>query len=149
MLVCKLKFSNGSNAHIAQWALPILCVQALQHRTDGKLYRIQTPQTPIARTQRYSTYKMDEFPSGMNMMVAVLAYTGATQPFAAQQLAAVIAESHSRACATPTVLTDSNKVSRYVSATTAYSHTVTMTALRCTTSQGRSLANNCLLLCTI
>lgn len=50
--------------------------QALQHRTDGKLYRIQTPQTPIARTRRYNTYKMDEFPSGMNMMVAVLAYTG-------------------------------------------------------------------------
>ncbi|KAL0055264.1 hypothetical protein WJX82_009622 [Trebouxia sp. C0006] len=50
--------------------------QALQHRADGKLYRIQTPQTPIARTKRYDTYKMDEFPSGMNMMVAVLAYTG-------------------------------------------------------------------------
>jgi DNA-directed RNA polymerase I subunit RPA2 len=26
--------------------------QALQHRTDTKLYRIQTPQTPIARTSR-------------------------------------------------------------------------------------------------
>lgn len=52
------------------------CAQALQHRADGKLYRIQTPQTPIARTQRYNTYKMDEFPSGMNMIVAVLAYTG-------------------------------------------------------------------------
>lgn len=51
-------------------------LQALQHRADGKLYRIQTPQTPIARTKRYDTYKMDEFPSGMNMMVAVLAYTG-------------------------------------------------------------------------
>ena len=51
-------------------------MQALQHRADGKLYRIQTPQTPIARTQRYDTYHMDEFPSGMNMVVAVLAYTG-------------------------------------------------------------------------
>lgn len=51
-------------------------MQALQHRADGKLYRIQTPQTPIARTKRYNTYKMDEFPSGMNMIVAVLAYTG-------------------------------------------------------------------------
>lgn len=54
-----------------------LLMQALQHRADGKLYRIQTPQTPIARTKRYNTYKMDEFPSGMNMIVAVLAYTGA------------------------------------------------------------------------
>lgn len=53
-----------------------VALQALQHRADGKLYRIQTPQTPIARTKRYDTYKMDEFPSGMNMMVAVLAYTG-------------------------------------------------------------------------
>lgn len=40
------------------------------------MYRIQTPQTPIARTKRYDTYNMDEFPSGMNMVVAVLAYTG-------------------------------------------------------------------------
>lgn len=55
---------------------PFSILQALQHRADGKLYRIQTPQTPIARTQRYNTYKMDEFPSGMNMIVAVLAYTG-------------------------------------------------------------------------
>lgn len=54
-------------------------MQALQHRADGKLYRIQTPQTPIARTKRYNTYKMDEFPSGMNMIVAVLAYTGGQQ----------------------------------------------------------------------
>ena len=54
----------------------VLMMQALQHRADGKLYRIQTPQTPIARTKRYNTYKMDEFPSGMNMIVAVLAYTG-------------------------------------------------------------------------
>lgn len=54
----------------------LVLMQALQHRADGKLYRIQTPQTPIARTKRYNTYKMDEFPSGMNMIVAVLAYTG-------------------------------------------------------------------------
>ncbi|KAK9824626.1 hypothetical protein WJX72_011831 [[Myrmecia] bisecta] len=50
--------------------------QAFPHRTDGKMYRIQTPQTPIARTKRYDTYKMDEFPNGTNAIVAVLAYTG-------------------------------------------------------------------------
>ena len=50
--------------------------QALPHRTDNKLYRLQTPQTPIVRTQRYSKYAMDEFPNGTNAIVAVIAYTG-------------------------------------------------------------------------
>lgn len=50
--------------------------QAIKHRTDGKMYRLHTPQTPIARTQRYTKYHIDEFPMGMNMVVAVLAYTG-------------------------------------------------------------------------
>jgi DNA-directed RNA polymerase I subunit RPA2 len=50
--------------------------QALTHRTDNKMYRIQTPQTPIARTKRYEQYCMDEFPNGTNAVVAVLAYTG-------------------------------------------------------------------------
>lgn len=53
-------------------------MQAIQHRTDTKLYRIQTPQTPIVRTKRYKEYHMDEFPGGTNMIVAVLAYTGCT-----------------------------------------------------------------------
>lgn len=51
--------------------------QALQHRSDTKMYRLQSPQTPLVRTQRYGEYHMDEFPSGTNMVVAVLAYTGA------------------------------------------------------------------------
>lgn len=50
--------------------------QALEHRTDNKLYRLQTPQTPITRTNRYEDYMMDEFPNGTNAVVAVLAYTG-------------------------------------------------------------------------
>ena len=52
------------------------CAQAWQHRADGKLYRLNTPQTPIARTQRHAEFAMDEFPSGTNAIVAVLAYTG-------------------------------------------------------------------------
>lgn len=52
-------------------------LQALPQRTDTKLYRIQTPQTPIARTAAYDHFHMDEFPNGTNMVVAVLAYTGA------------------------------------------------------------------------
>lgn len=51
-------------------------LQAYEHRTDNKLYRIQTPQTPVARTQRYEDYCMDEYPNGTNAIVAVLAYTG-------------------------------------------------------------------------
>ena len=60
--------------------------QALQHRTDSKLYRVLLPQTPIARTRLYDRHGMDEFPNGTNMMVAVLAYTCAPQP----QLSCVI-----------------------------------------------------------
>ncbi|KAK9786393.1 hypothetical protein WJX73_005626 [Symbiochloris irregularis] len=50
-------------------------LQAFPHRTDGKLYRIMSPQTPVARTKRYDAYCMDEHPNGTNMVVAVLAYT--------------------------------------------------------------------------
>lgn len=49
---------------------------AYAHRTDGKLYRIQTPQKPIARTKQYDELTMDEYPQGTNMVVCVIAYTG-------------------------------------------------------------------------
>ncbi|QCD85657.1 DNA-directed RNA polymerase I subunit RPA2 [Vigna unguiculata] len=50
--------------------------QTIQHRADQKLYHLQTPQTPIVRTSTYSKYNIDEFPTGTNAIVAVLAYTG-------------------------------------------------------------------------
>ncbi|XP_072962703.1 DNA-directed RNA polymerase I subunit 2 [Typha angustifolia] len=50
--------------------------QALRFRTDVKSYHLQTPQSPIVRTATYSKYSMDEFPTGTNAIVAVLAYTG-------------------------------------------------------------------------
>ncbi|KAJ9526862.1 hypothetical protein QJQ45_017765 [Haematococcus lacustris] len=50
--------------------------QAMQHRTDNKMYRLLNPQTPLARTTRYDQYHMDEYPSGTNAVVAVLSYTG-------------------------------------------------------------------------
>lgn len=53
-----------------------LLLQAMAHRPDGKMYRIHTPQTPLARTHRYDAYKMDEYPNGTNAIVAVLSYTG-------------------------------------------------------------------------
>jgi len=50
--------------------------QALQHRADGKLYRLHSPQAPLARTQAAAGARADEFPPGTNVIVAVLAYTG-------------------------------------------------------------------------
>ncbi|KAJ3330285.1 hypothetical protein HDU76_006036 [Blyttiomyces sp. JEL0837] len=50
--------------------------QNFPHRTDNKLYRLQTGQTPVVRPSVYNEYGMDGYPNGMNAVVAVLAYTG-------------------------------------------------------------------------
>jgi len=49
---------------------------ALRHRTDNKLYHLQTGQTPIVRPAVHNTYGMDCFPNGTNAVVAVISYTG-------------------------------------------------------------------------
>ncbi|ODH48499.1 hypothetical protein GX48_05366 [Paracoccidioides brasiliensis] len=49
---------------------------SIQYRTDNKLYRLQTGQTPIVRPPLYNCYGLDNFPNGMNAVVAVLSYTG-------------------------------------------------------------------------
>ncbi|KAM0516938.1 hypothetical protein ACHAPE_005050 [Trichoderma viride] len=49
---------------------------AIRHRTDNKSYRIQTGQTPIVRAPLHNTYGFDNFPNGMNAVVAVISYTG-------------------------------------------------------------------------
>jgi DNA-directed RNA polymerase I subunit RPA2 len=49
---------------------------ALRHRTDNKLYRLQTGQSPVVRPSSHNTYAMDSFPSGTNAIVAVISYTG-------------------------------------------------------------------------
>ena len=49
---------------------------ALQHRTDNKLYRLLTGQSPIVRPALHNTYAMDSFPNGTNAIVAVISYTG-------------------------------------------------------------------------
>ncbi|KAL5732556.1 hypothetical protein ACOSQ2_032248 [Xanthoceras sorbifolium] len=51
-------------------------LQAIRFRADQKLYHLQTPQTPIVRTSTYTKYSIDEYPTGTNAIVAVLAYTG-------------------------------------------------------------------------
>ncbi|KIK67608.1 hypothetical protein GYMLUDRAFT_36342 [Collybiopsis luxurians FD-317 M1] len=49
---------------------------ALKHRTDNKLYRLQSGQSPIVRPSLHNTYAMDAFPNGTNAIVAVISYTG-------------------------------------------------------------------------
>ncbi|KAH8905399.1 beta and beta-prime subunits of DNA dependent RNA-polymerase [Coniochaeta sp. PMI_546] len=49
---------------------------ALRHRTDNKMYRLQTGQTPIVRSPLHNAYGFDNFPNGMNAVVAVISYTG-------------------------------------------------------------------------
>ncbi|KAH9948753.1 beta and beta-prime subunits of DNA dependent RNA-polymerase [Amylocystis lapponica] len=49
---------------------------ALWHRTDNKLYRLQSGQTPVVRPALHNTYGMDSFPNGTNAIVAVISYTG-------------------------------------------------------------------------
>lgn len=49
-------------------------------RTDTKLYRLYTPQRPLAQTQGYTKYHVNEYPLGTNAVVAVLAHTGCAKP---------------------------------------------------------------------
>ncbi|KAG5648797.1 hypothetical protein DXG03_000146 [Asterophora parasitica] len=49
---------------------------ALKHRTDNKLYRLQSGQSPVVRPALHNTYAMDAFPNGTNAVVAVISYTG-------------------------------------------------------------------------
>ncbi|KAJ5414184.1 DNA-directed RNA polymerase I subunit RPA2 [Penicillium cosmopolitanum] len=49
---------------------------SIAYRTDNKLYRIQTGQTPIVRPPLYNAYGLDNFPNGMNAVVAIISYTG-------------------------------------------------------------------------
>lgn len=49
---------------------------ALVHRSDNKLYHLQTGQSPIVRAGLYDKYGMDQFPNGTNAVVAVISYTG-------------------------------------------------------------------------
>jgi DNA-directed RNA polymerase I subunit RPA2 len=49
---------------------------SMQFRTDNKSYKLQTGQTPIVRPPLYNEYGLDNFPNGMNAVVAVISYTG-------------------------------------------------------------------------
>nr|XP_048698267.1 DNA-directed RNA polymerase I subunit RPA2 isoform X1 [Caretta caretta] len=47
-----------------------------KERSDNKLYRLQTPQSPLVRPSMYDYYDMDNYPIGTNAVVAVISYTG-------------------------------------------------------------------------
>lgn len=49
---------------------------ATRYRTDNKTYRLQTGQTPVVRPPLHNEYGLDNFPNGMNAVVAVISYTG-------------------------------------------------------------------------
>lgn len=49
---------------------------AFSYRGDNKLYRLVTPQNPIVRPYSYDKYHMEEYPQGINSIVAVISYTG-------------------------------------------------------------------------
>eukprot|EP01029_Cantina_marsupialis_P012874 TRINITY_DN284_c0_g1_i1.p1 TRINITY_DN284_c0_g1~~TRINITY_DN284_c0_g1_i1.p1 ORF type:complete len:1136 (-),score=361.07 TRINITY_DN284_c0_g1_i1:415-3822(-) len=51
-------------------------MHAYGHRTDNKIYRIQTPQCPLVQNENQSLYGIDEYPQGTNAVVAVISYTG-------------------------------------------------------------------------
>ena len=46
------------------------------YRSDTKLYRLHTPQRPLALTCTYDKYSLDDYALGTNAVVAVIAYTG-------------------------------------------------------------------------
>ncbi|XP_056008154.1 DNA-directed RNA polymerase I subunit RPA2-like isoform X2 [Ostrea edulis] len=51
-------------------------LHAIDHRSDNKLYKLQTPQSPIVRPVMYDHYNVDNYPLGTNAIVAVMSYTG-------------------------------------------------------------------------
>lgn len=53
-------------------------VHALDRRADNKLYKLQTPQSPVVRPVMYDHYDMDTYPLGTNAIVAVMSYTVST-----------------------------------------------------------------------
>ena len=46
------------------------------YRYDNKLYRILPSQLPLIRTKYYNDFKLNDYNSGTNAVVAVISYTG-------------------------------------------------------------------------
>jgi DNA-directed RNA polymerase beta subunit len=63
------------NCQMAKQTMGTACY-AYDHRVDSKLYRLNTPQAPIARTRDQLLYRLNNYAHGINAVVAVIAYTG-------------------------------------------------------------------------
>lgn len=50
--------------------------QNWQLQSETKLYRLQTPGTPLFRPVHYDNIELDDFAMGTNAIVAVISYTG-------------------------------------------------------------------------
>ena len=48
----------------------------ISYRVDNKMYRIVNVQSPIVRTQYQDLYEVDQYPAGVNAVVAVISHTG-------------------------------------------------------------------------
>ena len=46
-----------------------------QLQSETKLYRLQTPATPLFRPVHYDEINLDDFAMGINAIVAVISYT--------------------------------------------------------------------------
>ncbi|CDJ66822.1 DNA-directed RNA polymerase I subunit RPA2, putative [Eimeria necatrix] len=49
---------------------------SIPYRHDNKAYRLITPQKPLLRTRDYRHIDFDDYPTGVNAVVAVMCYTG-------------------------------------------------------------------------
>ncbi len=49
---------------------------ALKQRADNKLFRIQNVQKPLVHTKAHMDFSMDQYPQGVNAVVAVISFTG-------------------------------------------------------------------------
>lgn len=45
------------------------------YQSQFKLYRLQTPATPLFRPAHYDALGMDDYPMGTNALIAVISYT--------------------------------------------------------------------------
>lgn len=50
-------------------------IQTWRTNADTKLYRLQTPATPLFRPTHYDNIGLDDYPMGTNAIVAVISYT--------------------------------------------------------------------------
>ncbi|KAL8452389.1 hypothetical protein Emed_001394 [Eimeria media] len=72
-------FSNHNQIFESAYAVAAYCgpqVLTRHYLHDNKAYRLITPQKPLLRTRDYRHIDFDDYPTGVNAVVAVMCYTG-------------------------------------------------------------------------